>query len=104
MPARMWAEFPAGVPRPTGAINLIDGAAYDAARKAANRMNDILRRFAVKYHGNALKGMDIHEIVPVKFGGSPTALANKIPLSRTVHRQYVSPWFERLQNLIEKAD
>ena len=80
------------------------GAAYDASRIAANRMNDVLRRFGVKYYGNPLKGMDIHEIVPVKFGGSPTALSNKTPLLRSTHRQLVSPWFERLQRIIEKVD
>jgi hypothetical protein len=104
VPARMWADFPAGVPRPTGPINLIDGPAYDAARRAADQMNGVLRRHGVKYYGNPLKGMDIHEIVPVKFGGSPTALANKHPLLRSVHRQNVSPWFERLKQMIERVD
>jgi filamentous hemagglutinin len=92
----MWADFPAGVPRPTGPINLLEGEAYDAARLAANRVNRSLSR------GFGLNQADyqIHQIVPVKFGGSPTALSNKVGLLDTLHSQ-VTTWFGRLQRLIE---
>jgi hypothetical protein len=73
VPPSMWGQFPAGVPRPSGPINLIDGAAYYAARQAADRMNGVLRRHAKRWYGNPLRGQEIHEIVSVKFGGSPIA-------------------------------
>ena len=93
----MWADFPAGVPRPTGPINLIDGAAYEAARASANTFNrSMSRRF-----GLGPAGYEIHEIVPVKFGGSPTALSNKVGLLDTLHSE-VTTWFGRLQRLIER--
>ena len=37
-----------------------------------------------------LKGLQIHEVHPVKFGGSPTDPANKIYLSPTAHSQYTN--------------
>lgn len=92
----MWETFPSGVPRPTGAINLIYGVEYDAAvaaKTAANR--PLSRGFDL---GPA--GYDVHEIVPVKFGGSPTDLANKVGLPRPLHRQ-TTTWFNRLQAVIE---
>jgi filamentous hemagglutinin len=92
----MWADFPAGVPRPSGPINLIDGLMYDAAvaaKKAANR--PLSEGF-----GLGPAGYDVHEIVPVKYGGSPTDLANKAGVYRPIHRQ-VTAWFNRLQRLIE---
>jgi len=97
VPPSMWETFPEGVPRPTGPINLIDGAAYDTARQAANNFNrGLSRRF-----GLGPADYEVHEIAPVKFGGSPTALSNKVGLLDTVHSQ-VTAWFGRLQRLIEE--
>jgi hypothetical protein len=42
------------------------------------------------------QNMQIHEITPVKFGGSPTALENKIALPTAVHQQQVTPWWNGL--------
>jgi filamentous hemagglutinin len=98
VPARIWADFPAGVPRPTGPINLQYGAAYDAAVAAKKAANQPLSRG----FGLGPNGYDVHEIVPVKFGGSPTALSNKVGLPRGLHQQ-VSTWFGRLQRLIERG-
>jgi filamentous hemagglutinin len=96
IPASMWADFPAGAPRPTGPINLIEGEALVAARAAAKKINGKLSRgFKL---GPA--GVDIHEIVPLKFGGSPTDLANKVGLHESVHSR-VTTWFGRLQRLLE---
>ncbi len=46
--------------------------------------------------------MDIHEIHPVKFGGSPTDPANKILLPRTTHSPYTT-WWGRVQNKLESG-
>jgi len=35
-------------------------------------------------------------IQPVKFGGNPTDLANKVILDRNFHRQEVTPWWNQL--------
>ncbi|MBX4262452.1 SMI1/KNR4 family protein [Clostridium estertheticum] len=37
-----------------------------------------------------LKGMQIHGVHPVKFGGSPTEVSNKIPLTPKEHAQYTT--------------
>lgn len=46
--------------------------------------------------------MEIHEIHPVKFGGSPTDLSNKIAIPIDVHRKLVTPWWNKLEKLITK--
>ena len=86
--------------RPTGEINLLEGTVYKTARADAKNINQSLRAFDARYYGGILRGKQIHEIIPVKFGGSPTDLANKIPLPTAVHRQ-VNTWFKALQRLIE---
>lgn len=92
----MWNSFPAGVPRPTGPINLLDGDAYAAARQAANRAN---RPLSQGFGLNEAR-YQVHEIDPIKFGGSPTDLVNKVGLPRSLHSQ-VTAWFARLQQLIQ---
>ncbi len=44
-----------------------------------------------------LDAFEIHEIHPVKFGGSPTDLANKVLIDRATHRRLVTPWWNRFQ-------
>ncbi len=88
-----WSGYPAGVPKPQGPFKLLEGAEYDAARKAANKANNQIRI------DNNLRGqaVDVHEIKPVKFDGSATDPANKIILDRNLHRQQVTPWWNQLQ-------
>ena len=64
-----------------------EGAEYDAARSAANAANGTIRR----EQGLVGQAVDVHEIQPVKFGGSATDPANKVVLPRDVHRQQVTP-------------
>ena len=92
-----WSGYPAGIPRPEGPLRLIEGAEYDAARKAANQANRHIRR------SNDLIGkpVDVHEIKPVKFGGSPTDLDNKLIIDRDLHRQEVTPWWNEFQDYLE---
>lgn len=47
----------------------------------------------------SLKGKDLHEVHPVKFGGSPTAPGNKVPLTRAEHAQYTNFWNALLKSL-----
>jgi len=85
--------YPAGVPKPSGTVRLIEGAEYNAARKAANGANRIIRQ------QNNLKGqpVEVHEVKPIKFGGSATNPANKVIIDRSLHRQQITPWWNQLQ-------
>ncbi|WP_205074070.1 hypothetical protein, partial [Parvibium lacunae] len=92
-----WTGYPAGVPQPTGPFRLLEGAEYNAARDAANSTNRTLR----KDWNLVGEPVDIHEIQPVKFGGSPTDTANKIILDRSIHGQQVTPWWNSLQKTLK---
>jgi RHS repeat-associated protein len=85
---RDWSGYPAGVPRPSGPMRLLTGAEYDVARTAANRANAKLRRANPELYA----GKQIHEIHPVKFGGSPTDPANKIALPLKQHQAFNEFW------------
>ena len=69
-----WSGYPAGMARPTGPMRIIGGAEYDVARKAANAVNAEI----IESAGLQGSGYHIHELQPVKFGGSPTDMANKV--------------------------
>ena len=84
-----WKGYPGWADRPTGWMRPISGAEYDAARAAANKANRAIRNDA----GGALKGYDIHEWQPVKFGGSPTDLANKGALPEAMHDELTTWWY-----------
>ncbi|QQN29608.1 two-partner secretion domain-containing protein [Pseudomonas syringae group genomosp. 3] len=93
-----WTGYPAGVPVPQGPFRLLEGTEYNAARNVANKANSALRR----EQGLVGQPVDVHEINPVKFGGSPTDSANKVILPRDVHRQQVTPWWNQLQKDLGK--
>jgi len=94
-----WDDYPEGLERPSGPFKLLDGEEYNDARKAANRANSKIRRDS----GLVGQDVDVHEIHPVKFGGSPTDPVNKEILDRAFHRQEVTPWWNRLQRNIENV-
>lgn len=87
-----WQGYPKGIPRPRGPFRLLQGAEYAAARAAANDANKILS----KELGLTGKSVDIHELTPVKFGGSPTKIANKIFIERTLHQSVVTPFWNKI--------
>ena len=82
-----WEGYPEGGPKPDGKLKLVDGDDYQLAKKQKNAANR-------KYHRNhpECDGMDIHEVHPVKFGGSPTDVNNKIPLPPSKHQEYTNFW------------
>ncbi len=88
-----WTGYPSGISRPSGPFRLLQGQEYKTARALADKTNVQLRR----QWGLTGKPYDIHEIHPVKFGGSPTDLANKMILPRGFHRRALSPWWLRFQ-------
>jgi hypothetical protein len=91
-----WNGYPDYLPMPEGPFRLLKGEEYEAARSAADAANRALRA-----ENPGLQGWEIHEIQPVKFGGSPTAIDNKFPLPPSVHRGEVTPWWNQLQRDIE---
>jgi RHS repeat-associated protein len=88
-----WTGYPAGVPKPPEGttFRLLEGAEYQTARTAANQTNQAIRQADPA----AYAGQEIHEISPVKFGGSPTKPSNKVALPTNVHRQQVTPWWNQ---------
>jgi hypothetical protein len=94
-----WTGYPAGVPRPPEGTTyrLVSGSEYAEARRLADNANAQLRR-----QGVVPQGYEIHEIVPVKYGGSPTDPANKVYLPAGTHRKEVTPWWNRLQRDLER--
>lgn len=83
-----WKGYPEGGIKPTGPFRLLEGAEYTSARNLANSTNAAIRRA----NPEMFKGLQIHEIHPVKFGGSPTDLSNKIFLTPSQHAQYTNFW------------
>jgi hypothetical protein len=84
------------VPKPEGPFRLLDGAEKSANRNAANTANRAAHRA-----DPSLAGKQIHEIKPVKFDGSPTDPANKVPLPPQEHSQFTT-WWKELQDALEK--
>jgi len=70
---------------------MLEGAEYQSARKSADAANAAIHRANPN-----ISPAQIHEIKPVKFGGSPTNPSNKITLSRQVH-EAVTAWWRKLQ-------
>jgi filamentous hemagglutinin len=60
---------------------VLTGTEYNAGRNLADQTNAEIRAA----NGLAGSGLHIHEIQPVKFGGSPTDMANKMLLPAADH-------------------
>lgn len=90
-----WDGYPDGLAKPGGPFRLLEGEDYQSARRAANRANAALRRA----NPSAYAGKQIHEIHPVKFGGSPTDPANKVALSPREHAEYTTFWNRLMRDL-----
>jgi len=90
-----WKGYP-NRPKPDGPFRMLEGGEYQAARKAANSANRKLHR-----SDPSLKGKQLHEVKPVKFGGSPTNPSNKAALSPKQHAEYTKYW-NRLQRDLNK--
>jgi hypothetical protein len=88
--------YPQGAPLPTGVFRMLTNPEYAQARLQANAVNRALHKV-----DPSLKGMHIHEIKPVKFGGSPTDLSNKISVTPAEHSAMTNFW-NRLQRDIEE--
>ncbi len=68
--------------------------AYDEAKKNCNIANRQLRK-----NDLTLKGLQIHEIEPIKLGGSPTDTSNKAFLPRDKHAKVVVWWNKKIREV-----
>ena len=85
---RDWTGYPGTLPQPEGPFRLLTGEEYLAARRAADAANAALRAAnPARYEGK-----QIHEIHPVKFGGSPTDVSNKVVLTPGEHAPFTAFW------------
>ena len=89
-----WEGYPEGAPKPEGYYRILQNDEYDTARKLANVANKKLHNTYPE-----MANLEFHEILPVKFGGSPTNINNKIPLTPEVHRQFTVFWNRILKGL-----
>lgn len=87
-----WTGYPALVSKPEGPFIRLESTEYTAARNAADKANRTIRR----KQGLVRQSVDVHEIKPVKFGGSPVDASNKVVLPREVHQQQITPWWNKL--------
>lgn len=90
-----WKGYPQGGAKPEGPFKLLEGAEYTTARNSANVKNAAIRRADPE----ALKGLQIHEIHPVKFGGNPTDMLNKTYLTPQQHSAYTNYWNGLMRNI-----
>ena len=95
-----WSTFPdvALAPRGSSLRILPDGAGYDAARASANMANRLVRADA-RAAGIDPTGMEVHEKLPVKFGGDPVDPNNKVLLPAEIHREITSWWAALLRSM-----
>ena len=93
-----WEGYP-DAPRPKGPFRILEGDEYTNARKLANKTNRNLHK-----QNPELDGLQIHEMHPVKFGGSPTNIDNKIALTPKEHAKYTIFWNRKLKELKGKND
>ena len=82
-----WAGYPSGYKKPPGTFNFLDDAEYEVNRAAANAANKQINEVE-----NLGVWSEIHEVKPVRFGGSPTDYANKDLLSPPEHWKVSAFW------------
>ena len=92
-----WEGYPDGS-KPEPPFRLVEGEEYDNNRKLANAAN-------AKLHNEdpSLDGLQVHEVKPVKFGGSPDEPGNKIFLTPEEHQEYTRFWNNELRRLGESG-
>jgi filamentous hemagglutinin len=88
-----WRGYPGGF-KPDGPFRILSGSEYEAQLALKRASNAALHKSLPE-----LKGLQIHEIQPVKFNGSPVALSNKVVLSPATHLSFTQWWAQLLRDL-----
>lgn len=97
-----WTGYHEALPKPDPPFSLRTDADQILARKQADAANKVVRSDARAAGADNLKEMQVHEIKPVKHGGSPTGLDNKVLLPTEIHKE-VTAWWGDIQRLVEAA-
>jgi toxin YxiD len=92
-----FAGYPDG-PAPAPPFRLVEGDEYENNRRLANSANARLHN-----EDPSLDGLEIHEVKPVKFGGSPDDPGNKVFLTPEEHQQFTNFWNGELRRLNEEG-
>ena len=98
-----WSDYPddyVPVPDKNKVRTFLEGENYTEVRDTANNFNRKLRAADPYYSNN---GLEIHEIEPVKMGGSPTDISNKVAIQSQVHRTYETPWWNKIRDEVKKG-
>jgi toxin YxiD len=93
-----WSGYPEG-PKPEGPFRLLEGDEYKNERKEADKANRKIHE-----DDSTTRCMDIHEIKPVKFGGDPNDLDNKIALTPEDHMEYTKFWNRKQKEIESRKD
>ncbi|OPZ92144.1 MAG: hypothetical protein BWY74_01737 [Firmicutes bacterium ADurb.Bin419] len=72
---------------------------YYEAKKNCNIVNRQLRK-----NDPTIKGLQIHEIEPIKLGGNPTDISNKAFLPREKHAKVVVWWNKKIREVRKKME
>ncbi|MBU5316811.1 hypothetical protein KQI30_11090 [Clostridium bornimense] len=81
-----WTGYPYAS-KPEGACRILEGNEYKESRNMVNKTNRMIHKDIPD-----LKGTQIHEMKPVKFGGSPTDIDNKIALTPNEYAKFTDFW------------
>jgi hypothetical protein len=95
-----WSGYPDYLDKPDPPFKLLEGDDYDAARTDANNANKRVRASANDAGVGDLNEYQVHEVKPVKEGGSPTDLGNKVLLPKELHTD-VTTWWKGIQRAAE---
>ncbi len=93
-----WSGYPEGGPVPSGPFRIVNPTEYSDALRLKNNMNQSLHN-----HNPNWKGLQLHEVHPVKFGGSPTDYWNKTLISSDDHIQFSRFWQILKGNITKKV-
>lgn len=87
-----FSVLPSGYPDddfPTEPITFLVGDTYLDAWEATRRVNRSIRAASPKA---TTKGFEVHERIPIKFGGNPDDKSNRIILPIEMHKAYTAFW------------
>lgn len=97
-----WDFYPALLEKPLAPLTMIKGEAYEVARKSTNKSNRSIRAKSPEW-SKAEWNHEVHELHPVKFGGSPTAAENKVVIPAEVHYEFTAWWNDLQKNIESQA-
>jgi filamentous hemagglutinin len=83
-----WKGYPTKGVRPSGTFKLVPKGQTAQLREIVKIENGAIRDEAERL-GHPFTGSQVHEVKPIKFGGSPTDPANKVIVPDELHHLYI---------------